>query len=137
MTAAHLPPEVGFPPRFCGVLPLGIELGERGGHHVVLLGLELWDGWADLRFARIDIGARRPLPRRVPPSDAWRVTIDGEPSEVMDAVGRGDRGFSNGEVRLRPPPHPGARLEIMVEVMPGEEPLGASFRLPDIGTGPS
>ena len=133
MTAPHLPPDLPWPPELRAVLPLEADLGTAGGHRLVLLGLEVWDGWADLRFARIDVGADRPLKRRVPPVDAWTVSGDNGPLEVLDAVGRGDRAFSNGEVRLRPPPAPGTTLTVEVEVLPGSPPLTATVRLPTLG----
>jgi hypothetical protein len=123
VSTPHLPPEVPLPPRPERVTPLLADLGVAGGHRLVLLSLEVWDGWADLRFARIDEGADRPLPRRVPPAGSWEVQVDGARLEVLDAVGRGDRAFSNGEVRLRPAPAPGSRLHVRVEVTPGTPPL--------------
>jgi hypothetical protein len=130
MTASHLPRDAPLPPVLRGVLPLGVDLGVVAGQRLVLLSLERWDGWADLRFARIDVGATARLTRRVPPADAWSVTADGRPLEVFDAVGRGDRGFSNGEVRLVPAPQGGATLAVSVRVAPGAEPLHGRMRLP-------
>ena len=130
MTAPHLPPDLAWPPALEAVLPLEVDLGTAGGHRLVLLGIELWDGWADLRFARIDVGADRPLKRRVPPTEAWTVTGPDGPLAVLDAVGRGDRAFSNGEVRLRPPPQPGTTIEVAVEVLPGAPALSATIHLP-------
>jgi hypothetical protein len=127
MTTPHLPPDVPLPPHPLRVVPLLADLGTVGGHRLVLLSLEVWNGWADLRFARIDHGAHRPLPRRVPPTDAWTVVADGEPVAVLDAVGRGDRAFSNGEVRLRPAPPEGSTLTVRVEVTPGEPALEATI----------
>ncbi|MTV27012.1 hypothetical protein FTX61_16550 [Nitriliruptoraceae bacterium ZYF776] len=124
MTAPHLPPDVPVGPRPDRVVPLLVDLGEVGGHRLTLLSAEVWDGWADLRYARVAVdGSPRPLPRRVPPPSAWQVAIDGAPAEVWDAVGRGDRDFSNGEVRLRPAPAPGATLTVTVALVPGEPPL--------------
>lgn len=123
MTAPHLPAGLGVPDAPVRVVPLTVDLGTVSGQKVVLLSLEVWPQWADLRFARIDVGAERPLPRRVPPVDAWHVTCDGAPLEVLDAVGRGDRHFSNGEVRLTPVPVEGASLEVTVTVVPGTPPL--------------
>lgn len=131
MTAPHLPPDVPLPPQPVAVVPLDVDLGESAGHRLRLLSLELWRGWADLRFARIDGGTGRRLTRRVPPADAWSATADGRPLQVLDAVGRGDRSFSNGEVRLRPPPRPGQQLTITVTVVPGSEPLTAQVRVPE------
>lgn len=107
--------------------PLMQDLGAVQGHRVVLLSLEVYDTWADLRFARIDEPGAAPLPRRVPPTDAWQVRADGQPLVVEDAVGRGDRSFSNGEVRLTPPPADGVRLEVAVTVLPGTDPLSATI----------
>lgn len=105
--------------------PLMVDLGTVEGHRVVLLSLEVYDTWADLRFARIDDGASRPLSRRVPPADAWTVRADDQSLTVVDAVGRGDRAFSNGEVRLSPPPAPGTPLDVVVTVVPGTPALTA------------
>jgi hypothetical protein len=113
------------PPRPVRVDPLMADLGSVQGHRVVLLSLEVYDTWADLRFARIDDDAVRPLPRRVPSAEAWTVRADGEALEVLDAVGRGTREFSNGEVRMAPPPLPGVSLEVAVTVVPGTDPLVA------------
>lgn len=130
MTASHLPGDAPLPPVSRGVVPLDVDLGAVAGQRLVLLSLEMWDGWADLRFARIDVGATARLTRRVPPAEAWSVTADGRPLEVFDAVGRGDRRFSNGEVRLVPPPPLGATLEVAVTVIPATEPLRGTVTLP-------
>lgn len=130
MTAGHLPDAAPMPPSTGGVLPLGIDVGVMAGQRLVLLSLELWDGWGDLRFARIDVGATQRLTRRVPPADAWSVTGNDGAYEIFDAVGRGDRRFSNGEVRLVPAPSPGSILDVSVRVVPGTEPLHARVPLP-------
>jgi hypothetical protein len=129
VSTPHLPPNVPLPPSPQRVVPLLADLGTAGGHRLVLLSLEVWDGWADLRFARVDEGADRPLPRRVPPAGAWSLTVDGGTAEVLDAVGRGDRAFSNGEVRFRPAPDEGAELHVRVEVTPGAPALEATLRI--------
>jgi hypothetical protein len=129
VSTPHLPPNVPLPPSPRRVVPLLADLGSAGGHRLVLLSLEVWDGWADLRFARIDEGADRPLPRRVPPAGAWSLTVGGRTVEVLDAVGRGDRTFSNGEVRFRPAPEEGAELHVRVEVTPGAPALEATLQL--------
>lgn len=111
------------------VTELVADLGAVDGHRLVLLSLEVYDDWADLRFARIDDGAPRPLARRVPNADAWTITrADGTAVEVVDAVGRGDRAFSNGEVRLRPAPPAGTELHVAVTLVPGRDPLTAMIR---------
>ncbi|MEX0952282.1 MAG: hypothetical protein WDZ26_00460, partial [Nitriliruptoraceae bacterium] len=127
MTTPHLPDDVRL--HSLGVVPLDVDLGVVAGHRVLLLSLERWDGWADLRFARIDEQQVHRLTRRVPPADAWHVVVDGSPVRVHDAVGRGDRTFSNGEVRLSPWPADARHLDVTVEVAPGHGPLHASFDL--------
>jgi hypothetical protein len=116
-----------------GVVPLGIDLGVVAGQRMVLLSLEVWEGWADLRFARVDVGATQRLTRRIPPADAWSITADGRPLRIFDAVGRGDRTFSNGEVRLVPAPALDAVLVVSVEVVPGEPSLTTGVTLFDDG----
>lgn len=119
MSTPHLPPDVPTGPVPTRIVPLDVVLGEVVGHRLHLLSLEVWTGFADLRFARVDTGTGRPLKRRVPPADAWAVAVDDAPIEVWEAVGRGDRTFSNGEVRLRPAPPAGARLTVSVTLVTG------------------
>ena len=107
--------------------PLMADLGTVEGHRIVLLSLEVYDTWADLRFARIDEPGAAPLPRRVPPTEAWTVRTADSPLTVEDAVGRGDRAFSNGEVRVTPPPSAGEPLQVAVTVRPGTSPLTAKI----------
>ena len=114
------------PPIPVRVDPLMADLGTVEGHRIVLLALEVYDTWADLRFARIDEPGAAPLPRRVPPTEAWTVRTAGGALTIEDAVGRGDRAFSNGEVRVTPPPPVGETLQVAVTVRPGTSPLTAS-----------
>lgn len=130
MSAPHLPQQAALPATPRGVVPLDVDLGIAAGHRLLLLSLERWDGWADLRFARIDTGTGQRLSRRVPPAEQWRVQVDGTPIEVFDAVGRGDRFFSNGEVRLVPSPPPGSTLTVAVLLTAGAPPLTATTVLP-------
>lgn len=98
---------------------------------MVLLSLEVYPEWADLRFARMETPGAPPLARRVPRPDDWSIRIDDVQARVVDAVGRGDRTFSNGEVRLQPPPSPGGRVDVTVSLAPGQPALTATFVLPD------
>lgn len=114
------------------VVPLVVSLGSTDGHHLVLVSIEDYGGWFDLRFARADLGASRPLPRRVPPAEAWRLSDgEGTPYEVVDAVGRGDRSFSNGEARVRPGlPDGGTSLTVEVRLREDAEPLVGTVGVP-------
>ncbi len=124
----HLPEGIVPPERPVAVRPLLVDAGEVAGHRVTLLGLEDWGAWADLRFARVAGPGAPPLPRRIPLATDWEVTADGVPLEVVDVAGRGDRAFSNGEVRLRPAPPPGAEVRVRARLTPDGE-VGATFRV--------
>jgi len=126
VTAPHLPQGITQPPTFQGCVPLNVSLGMCDGHELLLISLELWDGFTDLRFARVDHTGTLRLTRRVPPAGNWQVTINGRLAQVFDAVGRGDRGFSNGEVRLVPPVMPGDTLEVTVALYDQAPPLTAT-----------
>jgi hypothetical protein len=122
---------VPAPPTPHRVVPLVVDLGSVAGHRLVLLSLEVYDAWTDLRFARIGVAAERPLPRRVPPADAWEVVGPDGPIAVLDAVGRGDRAFSNGEVRLATSLADTAhRLAVTVALLPDAPPLTAEVTVP-------
>lgn len=112
------------------VVPALVVLGEQRGQRLTLLSLELWGGWADLRFARQDVGAPRPVPRRVPPAEAWVLAdSDGVAYRVDDVVGRGDRDLSVGEVRLRPAPRLGVTLRVAVRLWPDGPPLQGAIEV--------
>jgi hypothetical protein len=115
----HLPSDVRVPERPVAVRPLMVEVGEAAGHRLVLLSIEDWGPWADLRFGRLATPGAAPLARRIPLATDWQVWIDGELAEVVDVAGRGDRGFSNGEVRIRPAPVPGSRFRLRAQLAPG------------------
>jgi len=115
----HLPPGVTSPERPVAVRSLLRDVGEAAGHRLVLLSIEDWGPWADLRFGRIATPGAAPLARRIPMATDWSVSIDGTPAEVVDVAGRGDRGFSNGEVRIRPAPQPGSLLHVQALLAPG------------------
>jgi len=58
---------------FVDVLALEADLGLALGHRLVLLSLERWREFADLRFARIDEEGIHRLTRRVPTASAWKI----------------------------------------------------------------
>jgi hypothetical protein len=125
----HLPSDVGVPAHPVAVRPLLVEVGEAAGHRLLLLSVEDWGAWADLRFARIATAGAAPLARRIPAATDWTVSIDGQDAEVVDVAGRGERAFSNGEVRIRPAPAPGARLRLAAVLAPGTR-VEAEFDIP-------
>jgi hypothetical protein len=115
----HLPDDLSAPSAPVGVRALLVDAGEAAGHRLHLLSLEDWGVWADLRFARIAGPGAPPLARRIPLATDWHIEVDGVRVEVIDVAGRGDRSFSNGEVRLRPAPPAGSTLRLRAELAPG------------------
>lgn len=131
MPVADVLAGVAWPPRPVRVVPLDHDAGVVAGHRLWLRSVEDWGDWMDVRVARVDEQGVRPLPRRLPPPDAWAAWLDGEPLEVADMVGRGDRRYSDGELRLRPGLGPGpAALVVRVVVHPDEPPLTVEVALP-------
>lgn len=126
MTAPHLPAGITTPPAFLGCAVLHTSLGRYDGHELLLMSVELWDGFSDLRFARIDHTGSLRLTRRVPPAANWQIHVNDTPVTVFDAVGRGDRSFSNGEVRIVPPVKHGDVLTVTVTLTEGAPPLTAT-----------
>jgi len=115
----HLPDDLSAPSAPVTVHALLVDAGEAAGHRLHLLSIEDWGAWADLRFARIATPGAPPLARRIPMATDWHVAIDGVRAEIIDVAGRGDRAFSNGEVRLRPAPPAGSTLHLRAELAPG------------------
>lgn len=123
---------VAWPPRPVRVVPLDVDAGAVAGHRLWVRSVEDWGGWMDVRVARVDEGPGTALPRRLPPPDAWAAWLDGRPLEVADMVGRGDRRFSDGELRLRPglgDAHEHA-LVLRVALHPDVPPLTVELVLP-------
>jgi hypothetical protein len=115
----HLPDGLSAPSAPVTVRALLVDAGEAAGHRLHLLSIEDWGAWADLRFARIATPGAPPLARRIPMATDWHIEIDGVRAEIIDVAGRGDRAFSNGEVRLRPAPPAGSTLRLRAELAPG------------------
>lgn len=125
----HLPPDTSVPDAPVTVRPLLVDAGRAAGHHLVLLSIEDWGAWADLRFARIAGPGAPPLTRRIPAAQDWQVWVDGIAAEIIDVAGRGERSFSNGEVRVRPAPSAGARLRVRAALTPSEA-IDVEFDVP-------
>lgn len=125
--AGHLP--AGVTVQFHDVVAICTSLGSTGGHELVVLSLERWSGWTDIRFARIDHQGTHRLTRRVPPASSWQVACDGEELVVLDAVGRGDRAFSNGEVRIAGHIADGSKLHLSVVLIEGQPALDVDIEV--------
>jgi Clp amino terminal domain, pathogenicity island component len=97
------------PAELVRVVPLAREVYRSYGYRVVLMSLEVWSGWLDLRYAVLPAD---PPPGSMPPELAveWRVGDDtGTPYEVCGLVGSGARLLRVHQVSFMPAPPADAR----------------------------
>jgi hypothetical protein len=100
------------------VVPLAREVYRGGGFRIVLISLEIWSGWLDLRYAML---AEEPSePPRFPGLD-WRVTDDAGTSYGVVGMGQGaGRLLHVLQVSVRPAPPEGVRV-LTLTVTGGED----------------
>jgi hypothetical protein len=108
------------PPELVRVVPLAREVDYGPGLRIVLLSLEIWSGWFDLRYAV--------LPGRSlegPPPEVllgWRVTDDtGTSYQQTGMAAGGGRRLHISQLGFRPAPPEEART-LTLTVVSGEEP---------------
>ena len=109
------------PAELVRVVPLAREVLRGDGYRVVLISLELWSGWLDLRYALLP--EEPPGPRRLVDLD-WQVADDaGTAYELTGAAsGRGSL-LRVDQLSFRPAPPEGARaLTLTLTVRDGDEP---------------
>jgi hypothetical protein len=97
----------GEPPELVRVVPLAREVAAESGLRVVLISLEIWSGWFDLRYAL--------LPRMdAPPQEValdWRVTDDlGTDYTITGMAAGGGPLLRVQQLDFRPAPPTDARL---------------------------
>jgi Clp amino terminal domain, pathogenicity island component len=91
------------------VVPLAREVYRSYAYRVVLISLEVWSGWLDLRYAVLPAD---PPPGSMPPEIVldWRVGDDaGTPYELCGLVGSGARLLRVHQVSFMPSPPADAR----------------------------
>jgi hypothetical protein len=101
------------PPKLVRIVPIGQEVEIAKGHRLVLLSLEIWSDWTDLRVGLV--GAEQ-----LPPSlgsgrhDAWTLADDlGTSYECLGARVEGDDRFQVHQVTFVPsPPSEAAALTL-------------------------
>jgi hypothetical protein len=118
------------PPDLVRVIPLAREAVSRRGYRLVLISLEIWSGWLDLRYALL---ALVPL-RSYPLEDArhrWRLTDDlGTEYELIGTTSGAGRVVHLHQLSFQPAPPPDASVltltltdEQDVEIATAEIPL--------------
>jgi Clp amino terminal domain, pathogenicity island component len=119
------------PPDLVRVIPLAREAVSRRGYRLVLISLEIWSGWLDLRYALL---ALVPL-RSYPLEDArhrWRLTDDvGTDYELIGTSSGAGRVVHLHQLSFQPAPPPDASVltltlsdEQDAEIATAEIPLG-------------
>jgi Clp amino terminal domain, pathogenicity island component len=90
------------------VVPLAREVFRGFGVRVVLISLEIWSGWLDLRY--VVLPEQPPGPQRLIDLD-WRVTDDaGTAYELMGTASGGGRLLHIAQLGFRPAPPEGVRV---------------------------
>jgi Clp amino terminal domain, pathogenicity island component len=116
------------PPELVRVVPVGREVYHGDGLRIVLISLEIWSGWLDLRYAV--------LPEASPAAEAevllaWRVTDDaGTAYEHMGMATGGGRLLRVTQLGFRPAPPERARV-LTLTVTSGTE-LGPPLAVVEI-----
>jgi Clp amino terminal domain, pathogenicity island component len=97
------------PAELVRVVPLAREVYRGYGYRVVLMSLEVWSGWLDLRYALLPADAP---PGSTPPEIAldWRISDDaGTAYEVCGLASSGARLLRIHQLSFMPPPSEDAR----------------------------
>jgi len=107
------------PPALVRVVPLAREVYAGQGLRIVLISLEIWGAWLDLRYAMLS--AEPSPPPRLPGLD-WQVTDDaGTAYEVVGMGHGGGRLLHVFQVGFRPAPPEGVRT-LTLTVSDGTDP---------------
>jgi Clp amino terminal domain, pathogenicity island component len=96
------------PPDLVRVVPLAREVVSRSGYRLVLMSLEVWSGWLDLRYALVAA-----VPLRAYPLEGvrhrWRLSDDlGTPYELVGATSGAGRVVHLHQLSFQPAPPPAA-----------------------------
>jgi Clp amino terminal domain, pathogenicity island component len=100
------------PPELVRVVPLAREVFRGSGLRVVLLSLEIWSGWLDLRYALLPVDPQGPQGAQleVAVDLDWRVSDDtGTTYELMGMATGGGRLLRIHQLGFRPAPPEAAR----------------------------
>ena len=96
------------PPELVRVVPLAREVASRSGYRLVLISLEMWSGWVDLRYALIAVVPLRAYPLEGA-THRWRLTDDlGTTYELSGATSGAGRTVHLHQLSFQPGPPPAA-----------------------------
>jgi Clp amino terminal domain, pathogenicity island component len=114
------------PPELVRVVPLAREVFRGSGLRVVLLSLEIWSGWLDLRYALLPVDPQGPQGAQleVAVDLDWRVSDDtGTTYELMGMATGGGRLLRIHQLGFRPAPPEAART-LTLQISEGGEAAG-------------
>jgi hypothetical protein len=114
------------PPELVRVVPLAREVFRGSGLRVVLLSLEIWSGWLDLRYALLPVDPQGPQGAQleVAVDLDWRVSDDtGTTYELMGMATGGGRLLRIHQLGFRPAPPEAART-LTLQIGEGGEAAG-------------
>jgi Clp amino terminal domain, pathogenicity island component len=114
------------PPELVRVVPLAREVFRGAGVRVVLISLEIWSGWLDLRYALLPVDPQGPQGTQleVAVDFDWRVSDDaGTTYELMGMATGGGRLLRIHQLGFRPAPPEAART-LTLQIGEGGEAAG-------------
>jgi ATP-dependent Clp protease ATP-binding subunit ClpC len=122
------------PPELVRVVPLAREVFRGSGLRVVLMSLEIWSGWLDLRYALLPVDPEGPQGTQleVAADFDWRVSDDaGTTYELMGTATGGGRLLRIHQLGFRPAPPEVART-LTLQIGEGDDPLAVvEIELPE------
>jgi ATP-dependent Clp protease ATP-binding subunit ClpC len=122
------------PPELVRVVPLAREVFRGSGLRVVLMSLEIWSGWLDLRYALLPVDPEGPQGTQleVAADFDWRVSDDaGTTYELMGTATGGGRLLRIHQLGFRPAPPEAART-LTPQIGEGDDPLAVvEIELPE------
>jgi hypothetical protein len=101
-----------LPPELVRVVPLAREVFRGAGVRVVLISLEIWSGWLDLRYALLPVDPQglQGTQLEIAVDFDWRVSDDaGTAYELMGTATGGGRLLRVHQLGFRPAPPEAAR----------------------------
>jgi hypothetical protein len=114
------------PPELVRVVPLGREVFRGSGLRVVLISLEIWSGWLDLRYALLPIDPKGPQGTQLEVAFDfdWKVSDDaGTAYELTGMATGGGRMLRIHQLGFRPAPPEAART-LTLQIGEGGETAG-------------
>jgi hypothetical protein len=119
----------GHQPKLVRVVPIAHELDIGGGERLVLLSLEIWSDWLDLRLATVGPAGAR-MPRPMASYGDWALTDDlGTTYRTTGAVVSGEQHVQVCQVSFSPSPPAEAKTLTMTLPGSGEGEGGEEIRV--------